>query len=502
MHQVGAGIRTGIRNCLRTNTHIPANLRTIGSAPSMPKRSLGNSWEDNLRKAIKQEFGYGWSIRDLRGKIRLERNRDGIRGSATTNIDWEPSSHSTLLQAIKRLTVLMDPDGMGMSLRQAWQRYATETADLDPDAPPRASMNWDFAMDEYLRRLADLGAAHSTKSLVKSRLAKVVEMMSSAAPPLNARQLYSRIAETCFAKCPPGGNGRKRFYGDIAKWLNWCIDDQLWLNEAWRPLKGEALVALLNKPVANAIAKATDDENGKIKPALKPDDFKELLDALWADGRKETWLVVAIVGLWGLRPHELESAASVGDGLHITAIKRKRNSFKVGFHKESLRRKIPAVPIAGREELAGQVLAYWTSGEIKFPAALQQAIDRYKSDGTRVAEGSLRRIGQEFGKLLNGQTEKNGFAPWWAIKRRYAANGTPGLTPYSLRHSYAYRCRWSGRQRIDVMVAARWMGHTEIEHLRTYARWFPDEMSDQQHAAAFGPLQLKKTSDIQPSSIA
>ena len=157
MHQVGAGIRTGIRICFRTNTRITVNLRTISSAPSMPKRSLGNSWEDNLRKAIKQEFGYGWSIREQTGKIRLERNRDGIRGSATTNIDWEPSSHSTLLQAIKRLTVLMDPDGMGMPLKQAWQQYANETAGLDPDAPPRASINWDFAADEYLKRLADLG---------------------------------------------------------------------------------------------------------------------------------------------------------------------------------------------------------------------------------------------------------------------------------------------------------------------------------------------------------
>ena len=463
----------------------------------MPKRSLGNSWDDTLRKAVKLEFGYGWSIREQTGKIRLERNRDGVRGSATTNIDWEPSSHSTLLQAIKRLTVLVDPDGKGLPLKQAWETYAAETSGLDPDAPQRASMNWDFAADEYLRRLADLGASHATKSSVKSRLGKVVEIMSAAAPPLNARRLYSQIADTCFARCPPGGNGRKRFFGDISKWINWCIDDQQWLNESWRPLKGEALDVLINKPVANAIAKATDDENGKITPALKPDDLADLLDALWDAGRKETWLAVAVVGLWGLRPHELESAAPVGDGLNITAIRRKRTSFKIGFHKESLRRTIPAIPIPGREELASQVLTYWTSGEIRFPAGLQRAIDRYKSEGTQVAEGSLRRIGQEFGKLLNGQTEKDGFAPWWIIKKRYAANGDPGLTPYSLRHGYAFRCRFSGQQRIDVMVAARWMGHTEIEHLRTYARWFDDEMAAQQFAAAFGSPQLKNTSDIQ-----
>ena len=58
-------------------------LRVSGSAPG---------WVSTLRKAIKQQYGFGWHVREKAGKVQLTRRfDDGLRSSVTLDV-VRPSS--------------------------------------------------------------------------------------------------------------------------------------------------------------------------------------------------------------------------------------------------------------------------------------------------------------------------------------------------------------------------------------------------------------------------
>ncbi len=51
------------------------------------------------------------------------------------------------------------------------------------------------------------------------------------------------------------------------------------------------------------------------------------------------------------------------------------------------------------------------------------------------------------------------------------AEATPGLTPYSLRHGYAWRGHKAYARPIPVRDLAALMGHNPATHHRHYGKW-------------------------------
>ena len=65
----------------------------------------------------------------------------------------------------------------------------------------------------------------------------------------------------------------------------------------------------------------------------------------------------------------------------------------------------------------------------------------------------------------------------------------PGLSPYSLRHGYAYRGALAG---IPLIQLAASMGHDVRTHMKHYGQWTDEAGLD----AAFGAANAKLTASL------
>jgi integrase len=92
----------------------------------------------------------------------------------------------------------------------------------------------------------------------------------------------------------------------------------------------------------------------------------------------------------------------------------------------------------------------------------------------RVEEkGKFQDVGADFAQKLDR------YAPWSALVAR-----NPGLTPYSLRHGYAWRAHCGSTNAMHPRMAAALMGHNVATHLKHYGSW-TDEASLEAAVALF-----------------
>ena len=239
-----------------------------------------------------------------------------------------------------------------------------------------------------------------------------------------------------------GGQGRKRHLGDVSAFLTYA-GDRAWAEACWRPLEGEELEEL--------IATADNGAGEELTPPIKPEQLAALLDALEADNKPELRLAVALVGLFGLRPAEL-AALRVDDGrLKVGGgVKRNRRTMK----QAKPDRLVLPLDIPGREGEGARVLQLYASGMVKLPKPLLTAI----------AGGEFKPVGDAFRQLLERY-------PFW----QSLAKATPGLTPYSLRHGYAWRGHKAYARSLSVRDLAALMGHNPATHHKHYGKWTDED---------------------------
>ena len=82
---------------------------------------MAASWEQNLRRLIKDTHGQGWSLRQKGlGTTQVTRRwSDNSRSSATVRIPWKRSSGPKLLALVERLAIAIAPEaesGQGLTL--------------------------------------------------------------------------------------------------------------------------------------------------------------------------------------------------------------------------------------------------------------------------------------------------------------------------------------------------------------------------------------------------
>lgn len=395
----------------------------------MPK---ADTWDQLLRKQIKLEHGRGWSISQQSGKAKLTRRHpDGSRESATLAIPWSASSGSAINAAVARLRQLMEE--RGLCLRDA--HALTELAEAS--AGSADGVNWNWVAEQFLASRADRRAA--TLGDLRFRVANALTTLSTKPKPRDGRSLMKAYAAQHFAKCPPGGSGRKAHLGDVAALLTFAVN-RCGADTCWRPLEGEEL-----RELVGAAERAAGDE---LTRPIKPEQLADLLDALEADGKPELRLAVGLVGLFGLRPAELAVLRVDDEGRLRVGAQVKRNRWSMNRPK-SERLALP-LDIPGREGDGARFLQLYASELVKLPPRILTTIER----------GEFKPVGEAFRKLLERY-------PFW--QSLVAAN--PGLTPYSLRHGYAWRGHKSYQQSLSVRDLSALMGHTPVVHLQHYGKW-------------------------------
>jgi len=391
-----------------------------------------DTWDQLLRKQIKLEHGRGWSISPQSGKAKVtRRHTDGSRSSVTLAIPWAASSGSAINAAVKRLRDLMEERGLGL-------KEAHELSGLtDADAGSTEWLNWQRVAEQFLASRAD--RRESTLYDLRFRVANALKTLLTKPRPKDGRSLMRAYAAQHFAKCPPGGVGRKAHLGDLAALLNFAVN-RCGADTCWKPIEGEELRELIG-----AADRPVGDE---LRRPIKPEQLAGLLDALEADGKAELRLAVGLVSLFGLRPAELAVLRVDDEGRLRVGAQVKRNRWSMNRPK-SERLALP-LDIPGRDGEGARFLQWHASGLVKLPSRILTTIER----------GEFKPVGEAFRKLLERY-------PFW--QSLVAAN--PGLTAYSLRHGYAWRGHKSYQQSLSVRDLSALMGHTPVVHLQHYGKW-------------------------------
>ncbi len=177
--------------------------------------------------------------------------------------------------------------------------------------------------------------------------------------------------------------------------------------------------------------------------------------------KPELSLAVTLVGLFGLRPAELKAMRVENGKLKVGNVKRNRATAKA---PKPDRIAYP-LEISGLAGAAGQALAQLSSGLVKLPVGILNAQD-------------FKTCGHTFRQYLDRH-------PYWAA----LVKASPGLSPYSLRHGYAYREALAG---IPLRQLAASMGHDVRTHMKHYSQW-TDEAG---LGAAFGAANAKITASL------
>lgn len=392
-----------------------------------------DTWDSILRKQIKLEHGRGWSISPQSGKAKLTRRYpNGTRSSATLDIPWAPSSGSAINAAIAKLRLVMDERGIGL-LKDAYA--LVKAGSISSNSFDEVS--WQAVADQFLASRSD--RRKSTLGDLTYRVGNVLSTLEAKPKPRDGRTLMRAYAAQHFSKCPPGGKGRQAHLGDVSALLDFAVD-RCGLDARWRPLKGEELRELIG-----ISERVMGDE---VARPIKPEQLADLLDALERDGKPELQLAVGLVGLFGLRPAELAALRVREDGRLMVGSQVKRNRATMKRQKDE-RLALP-LDIPGREGEGNRFLQLYDSGLVKLPPRVLTTIER----------GEFKPVGEAFRKLLERY-------PFW--RSLVAAN--PGLTPYGLRHGYAWRGHKAYDAALSVRDLAALMGHTPAIHLQHYGKW-------------------------------
>ena len=181
---------------------------------------------------------------------------------------------------------------------------------------------------------------------------------------------------------------------------------------------------------------------------ITPDELAGLLDHLEAS-RPGLWLAVALVGCCGLRPAELNARQPRGVHLYVGAVKRNARTAQA---PKTPRFVLPLelIGTGGKARDDGaRALATFKAGLVQLPLPIRNA----------AANGEYKAVGDAFRQLLDR-------LPYW----QSLVGLNAGLTPYGLRHGYA----WRGAHRqplIPLRDLAAVMGHSPQTHLRHSGRW-------------------------------
>ena len=70
-------------------------------------------WEKKLQEAVKRQQRFGWSVRNMRGKVFVQRYYPDInkKVTATLPIMWEPNQELNVLNALQKINEVMQNSG-------------------------------------------------------------------------------------------------------------------------------------------------------------------------------------------------------------------------------------------------------------------------------------------------------------------------------------------------------------------------------------------------------
>ena len=404
-------------------------------------------WLKDLRGTIRRTYGPGWVLEERIGcfKIQLREKgnaREGKRPTITTKIRFAPSSSTEVLVLIGELKRKMADLGLGL--------YAAHSLiSIAADDEHSGCTNWSEVVRRYEASRVGTGQvkAATYDREERRRIERTVELIcargrGAANDGPGVMRNYTNQHLTTLTL---GGVGRKRALLDVSRFLRFAVK-KCGAEASYLPLDGDDLQDLIGLA-------ETRKEN---KVPVKPEQLFGLIESLYE--KPELRLAVTLVGLFGLRPAELKAMRVENGKLKVGNVKRNRATAKA---PKPDRIAYPLELPGG----AGQALVQFSSGLVKLPTGILNAPD-------------FKTCGHAFRQYLDRH-------PYWAA----LVKANPGLSPYSLRHGYAYRGAMAG---IPLRQLAASMGHDVRTHMKHYGQWTDEAGLD----AAFGAANERLTAGL------
>ena len=395
----------------------------------MPK----TDWITDVRSVLRREHGKGWLIEQQSGRIKICRAVPGQRRQAiTTNLNWAPSSATKLTSLVGEIRDRMESLKLGLSEAYKLLVDVTESAvqgQLDWVEVSKRYEQWRVGTGDVVQTTYD----RDERPHINNAL-KLLSLPKRA--PHDGRSLMTSYALKFFANCAPGGAGRKRHLLSVERFLGFAVK-RCGAAQQWLPPEKADIDELIGSREL-AVEKTVP---------IKPEQLHSLLVSL--DSKPEVRLAVALVGLYGLRPSELQMLSVEEGDLYVAPTKRNKATAKT-LRKPRLVLPLDLVELPGE---GARCVQLWESGLVKLPASIVNA-KGFKAAGNAFATCLARH---EYWNSLKANTES--------------------LVPYSLRHGYAWRA--VKYEHYDKAVPLRdlcdLMGHDSRTHLKHYGAWTSDK---------------------------
>ena len=390
----------------------------------MPK----TDWVTDVRSLLRREHGKGWRIEEQSGRIKLCLAVPGQRKQAvTTHLSWAPSSATKLATLLGEVRERMD--SLSLGLADAYNLLAQV-----PDAEP-GQLDWVEVSKRYEHHRISSGVAQTNYDRnERTRISNVLSLLAlPKRAPHDGRSLMTSYALKYLAKCAPGGSGRKRHLLDVARFLDFAVK-RCGAAQHWLPPEEADIELLIG---------ARESSTSATVP-IKPEQLHALLVSL--DDQPELRLAVALVGLYGLRPSELLTLQVEDGKLRVGNVKRNKATAK---NPKPPRLVLP-LDLKEQPGEGARVLQLYSSGLVKLPTSIRNAKD-------------FKSCGDYFRQYLDRH-------PFW----QSLTKKTEGLTPYGLRHGYAWRGAKYYERAIPLRDLADLMGHDTRTHMKHYGSWTSD----------------------------
>ncbi len=406
----------------------------------MPKQAKQEPWVLRLKEEIKEQHRFGYSIREMRGKVQLQRywQDTGKREVGTLPIEWRQGCGRDVLNAIHGINAAL---AKGLSLKDAIK------LSFEVQKGPKPKVNWLEIYNRFHLHKTESGKVKESTWLSEysGRLLWMIDQLNQPDGPNNGEAIVKAMRFGRDGKGEPGSRSRRLRVERCVAFLEFAVS-KCGAPARWSP------------PPADAIKEAVGDANNDTPQApqagqavaLTDEQFLLLFDSITNPSWK---LAIGLMGGFGLRGIELRYVIAHDNHLHC--------SYKKHTEKGSTDpRDIPCLDPQGRKGLCKQLLMTLSAGITPLPPLGSE-------DGA--TSGAIDTF------LSRNKT-------WKQLKRDAKAAGLGPVKTYSLRHCFAQRC--GEKTSITPKSAAIAMGHSEETHLRTYQKQYKGDVVMDQFASA------------------
>ena len=422
------------------------------------------SWETDLRKQIRSNYGQGWTVigeNSGRTKLTYQYPNEPKKASNTLSLEWKKTNGLQILKAIEFISPLVRNENL--PLKEAARRWKAQFIGDDIKAPNKAWQDFliippEFSYNkEYKKAYAEYEAklkatkvdqfmntlqikSSKTEKDWHTRIRRFLELINKRNAPKTGEELVKELARD-FGDIT--ADQKKRYINGWCKILNYGITRHS-MPKRWTPPNTDIRKELKGSD--------TTTKQDKLTPYLEEHDLFRLLDDLESRD-PEMFLATGLISIFGLRLSELAVLRVDKDmNLFVGHIKNNTNT----TNKKRKERRVFACDLIEKPDLGKKLIGWYKSKLIKLPQTILTQIDLVEK------KRSFGDVGQAF-------TDKLETNPIW--QEIISKEGNEDITAYSMRHRFAHQLHKGSTNPISIKDAAKTMGHTVATHMNSYGSY-------------------------------